>query len=79
MQTTTNPLRRLRDRKRSRVEHLVSEGRVECQQSTMGNVDLDRCLSCPLLADIRVDEAGRSWVSCRPATHLVTAAELRAI
>lgn len=62
-----------------RVEQLVSDGRVPCARSAAGDVDLDRCIPCPLLAHIRVDEAGREWVSCQPAPHLVTAAELRAI
>lgn len=55
------------------------DGRVACARSAVGDVDVDRCFSCPLLADVRVDEVGREWISCRPAPHLVTAAELRAI
>ena len=66
-------------RRRTRIEQLVSDGRVACARSAAGDVDLDRCFSCPLLEQIRVDEAGREWVSCQPAPHLVTAAELRAI
>ena len=50
-----------------------------CPYSTRGTVDVERCLSCPLLSDIRIDDAGRSWVGCKPASHLVTAEELRAI
>lgn len=68
-----------RRRTPGRDELLVSDGHVACARSAMGDVDLDRCLSCPLLENVRVDEAGREWVSCRPAPHLVTAAELRAI
>lgn len=79
MQTTMNPFRRFRGRAGRRpVEQLVSEGRVGCPRSGLGDVDLDQCLACPLLSDIRVDEAGRTWVSCRPASRLLTSAELRA-
>jgi hypothetical protein len=79
MQSTMNALRRLRERRRDRTELLVLDGRVGCPHSTTGRVDLERCLSCPLLSDIRTDDTGRSWVGCKPATHLVTAEELRAI
>ncbi len=77
MQTTKNPFRRLRaHRGRPSTEQLVSDGRVPCQHSPVGDVDLDRCFSCPLLDDIRVDDEGRAWLTCRPASRLLTAAEL---
>lgn len=76
---TTSRFGRVRARAGHRPEQLVTNGRVACARSAAGDVDVDRCISCPLLADIRVDEVGREWVSCRPAPHLVTAAELRAI
>ncbi|HEU4511795.1 MAG TPA: hypothetical protein VFR87_01685 [Nocardioidaceae bacterium] len=80
MQTTKNPFRRLRTHKaRPASEHLVSDGRVGCPRSAVGEVDLDRCLSCPLLSEIKVDDDGRTWLSCKPASRLLTAAELRAI
>ena len=79
MQTTKSLFPRLRTRAGRRPEQMVSNGRVACPRSAAGDVDLDRCFSCPLLGDMRVDEAGREWVSCRPAPHMVTAAELRAI
>ncbi len=72
--------RRLHRRhRRSGYEHLVTNGRVGCPRSAVGAVDLDRCLACPLLADIRIDKGGREWVSCTRAPRLLTAAELRAI
>ena len=78
MQTTKNPFRRLRAG-RAAPAHLVSDGRVGCPRSAVADIDLDMCFSCPLLDDIRVDDAGRSWVVCRPVSHLVTAEEMRAI
>lgn len=55
----------------------MSDGRVGCPRSASGDVDLDRCYSCPLLGGIRVDDAG-TWVTCRPASRRLTSAELRA-
>lgn len=69
----------LRRDARGQRGQLVTNGRVACVRSAAGDVDVDRCLSCPLLENVRVDEAGREWVSCRPAAHLLTSAELRAI
>lgn len=50
---------------RHATEHLVSHGRVGCPRSAAGDVDFDRCYSCPLLAGIRTDDSGLRWVRCR--------------
>lgn len=49
---------------RHTTEHLVSHGRVGCPRSA-GDVDLDRCYSCPLLSGMRTDASGLRWVRCR--------------
>jgi hypothetical protein len=80
MQTTKKPLRRLlAHHTRSSEEHLVTDGRLACPRSAVAGADLDRCYSCPLLDDIRVDSQGRTWVRCHPAARILTPAELRGV
>ena len=43
--------------------HLVSEGRVHCTNDRR-DVDVERCLTCPLLEDIDLDSR-RPRVVCR--------------
>jgi len=43
---------------------LVGDGRVHCP-SAKCYVDFDRCLACPFLNTLNVDEQGRTFVDCR--------------
>ena len=43
----------------------VNEGRVQCPRR--GDVDVDVCLTCPELHDVRTDRNGEDVIFCTPA------------
>ena len=56
---------------------LVTDGRVSCPRKTIGDVDVDGCLSCPFLSRAKLDGAsGEQWIECRsPKPYLVPHAQ----
>ncbi|HKY50248.1 MAG TPA: hypothetical protein VJP45_03235 [Candidatus Limnocylindria bacterium] len=56
--------------------HLIAEGRVFCPQAGR-DIDFERCLGCPLLADIDVDSR-HPKVVCRLPVRAEARLPLRA-
>jgi hypothetical protein len=57
-----------RSGKRGRGRY-VDQGRVACSLSAIGEVDVERCLSCAHLADSNLAEEPR-WIRCRAGEPL---------
>lgn len=64
----SNPLRTLFARRRTSPRNalLVTNGRVACPRSTVGDIDADTCFSCPAFDGFVQDASGKTWMRCRP-------------
>jgi hypothetical protein len=64
--TTTSSLKKLLGlRNKPRGARLVTNSRVACPMGASGDVDIDRCYSCPYFkAALRDDTAGEQWIAC---------------
>jgi hypothetical protein len=45
---------------------LVTAGRVSCPHVVNGDIEVDRCFSCPYFDCIVESKAGEEWLQCSP-------------
>ncbi|HSF26707.1 MAG TPA: hypothetical protein VLC50_04235 [Actinomycetes bacterium] len=45
-------------------DRVIVAGRVACPRDVFGDVDVDRCLSCPFFKGIHTSADGTQWLRC---------------
>lgn len=53
--------------RQDRHAKLVTAGRVSCRLVDSGDIDVDRCFSCPYFEGTVGGKAGKEWLRCRPS------------